>query len=250
MTDTTDNAFLGGRLNVLQPKIGYRAGADPVFLAAAVAAKPGQSVLDLGSGVGTALLCLGARVPGLSLTGVEVQPQLAALGRGNLSRNGMVGEILEADVAALPADLRQKRFDHVITNPPFFDRQEGSPAKRVERELGRGETISLEHWLDAAMRRVAPAGTLTLINRIERLPDCLACLGGRLGSVTVLPLAPRQDRPAKLFVLAARRDRRGPFSLRPPFVLHQGDAHEKDGESYTQAAQTILRDGGSLALRD
>ncbi|MEO0916318.1 MAG: methyltransferase, partial [Pseudomonadota bacterium] len=62
MTATTDNAFLGGRLQVLQPAVGYRAGADPVLLAAAVDAGPGHSVLDVGCGVGTALLCLGTRV--------------------------------------------------------------------------------------------------------------------------------------------------------------------------------------------
>lgn len=80
-TDTTDNGFLGGRLQLLQPRRGYRAGLDPVLLAASVAARPGQAVLELGCGVGTALLCLGARVPGLSLTGVELQPDYAALAR-------------------------------------------------------------------------------------------------------------------------------------------------------------------------
>ena len=58
-TETTDNAFLGGRVQLLQPRRGYRAGVDPVLLAAAVAARPGEAVLELGCGVGTALLCLG-----------------------------------------------------------------------------------------------------------------------------------------------------------------------------------------------
>jgi len=70
----TRDAFLGGKVMVRQPAQGYRAGVDAVFLAAACPALPGEQVLDLGCGVGTAALCLSARVPDLTVTGVERQP--------------------------------------------------------------------------------------------------------------------------------------------------------------------------------
>ena len=54
--DLTQNAFLGGLVRLWQPRRGYRAGADPVLLAAAVPARGGQSVLDLGCGAGAAVL--------------------------------------------------------------------------------------------------------------------------------------------------------------------------------------------------
>ena len=250
MSETTDNLFLGGRLNVLQPRTGYRAGADPVFLAAAVEARPGQTVLDLGCGVGTAMLCLAVRVPDLVLTGVEVQGDLARLSARNLERNGISGHVVEADLAALPDEIRAQRFDHVMTNPPFFDRRDGSQSGDFGRESGRGETMDVADWLDVALRRLVPGGHLTLINRIERLPDCLESLGGRAGDITVLPLAPRRERAAKLFVLRAIRSSRGPFRLRPPLVLHTGDAHAGDGDSYTPEAQAILRNGAALPLKD
>ena len=60
----TEDAFLGGRLRLLQPAQGYRAGVDPVLLAASVPAMLGQRVLELGCGVGAALLCLGRRGTG------------------------------------------------------------------------------------------------------------------------------------------------------------------------------------------
>ncbi|PCH69375.1 MAG: methyltransferase, partial [Rhodobacteraceae bacterium] len=59
--DLTWNAFLGGRVQLLQPQSGYRAGVDPVLLAAAVPGRAGQSVLELGCGAGAASLCLAAR---------------------------------------------------------------------------------------------------------------------------------------------------------------------------------------------
>ncbi|MEM7752129.1 MAG: methyltransferase [Pseudomonadota bacterium] len=248
MTELTENAFLDGRLSIQQPKSGYRAGADPVFLAASVNALPGQRVLDLGCGVGTAMLCLLARVPDASVTGVERQHDLAQIAEGNLSRNGMPGAIVEADVRNLPRSLRDQTFDHVMTNPPFFDRNAGSEAMNAGRELGRGETLDLAVWLDLALRMLAPGGYLTLINRIERLPECLVALSGRAGDIVVLPLAPREERRAKLFLLSARKGAKGPFLLQPPFVVHTGAQHEHDGDSYTDRAQSILRKGQALPL--
>lgn len=250
MTETSDNAFLGGRLNILQPKVGYRAGADPVFLAAAVGAKPGQTALDLGCGVGTAMLCLATRVPGLELVGVELQSELAALARENLSRNSLSGDVWQADISAMPHDLKARRFDHVMTNPPFFDRKAGSRAADAGREQGRGETIDVDAWLGFAIERIEPKGSLTVVNRIERLPDCLTALQGKVGHITVLPLAPRIGRPSKLFVLNAIRGSKGAFCLRSPLVLHTGVRHETDGDSYTEQAQAILRGGAALLLRD
>src|SRR5690348_10207584 len=75
----SDDALLGGRVKLLQPVEGYRVAIDPVLLAAAVPAGAGDSVLDLGCGVGAAALCLAARVPGCRVTGVEVQRELVWL---------------------------------------------------------------------------------------------------------------------------------------------------------------------------
>ena len=57
-TNFSTDDFLGGKLRVKQPKKGYRAGIDPVLLAASVNAHIGDNILDLGCGVGVASLCL------------------------------------------------------------------------------------------------------------------------------------------------------------------------------------------------
>ena len=60
----TEDRLLGGKVRLRQPRDGYRAAIDPVLLAASVPAKPGERVLDLGTGAGAAALCLMARVEG------------------------------------------------------------------------------------------------------------------------------------------------------------------------------------------
>lgn len=77
--ELTQDRFLDGRLLVAQPRRGYRAAMDPVLLAAACPARPGQAVLELGCGAGVASLCLGWRVPDLRLAGLELQPAYARL---------------------------------------------------------------------------------------------------------------------------------------------------------------------------
>ncbi|MDA7428245.1 methyltransferase domain-containing protein [Primorskyibacter aestuariivivens] len=245
-TETTDNAFLGGRLQILQPAQGYRAGVDPVFLAASIPARPGQEVLELGCGVGTALFCLGARVAGLELHGVELQPEYAALARENARRNGMAAEITDADISCLPPALRGRSFDHVIANPPYFDRDTGHASPDGPRETGRGEALPLGDWVQVAAKRLRPGGHASFIQRIERLPELLQGMSAHLGSVEVLPLAPRVGRGAKLVLIRGRKGGGAAFRLHAPLILHRGTRHERDGDDYTPLISKVLRNGAAL----
>lgn len=246
--ELTRDAFLGGRLMVLQPRQGYRAGIDPVLLAASVPAQTGQSVLELGCGAGVASLCLAARVPGLRLCGVEVQPRYAELARANASLNRIGIEVAQADLTALPAPLRQRQFDHVMMNPPYFDRGASTPAQDRGRDLALAGRTALADWLDVGARRLAPGGWLSLILRIARLPEVLALLQGRLGSTRVLPLAARQDRAPHLFILQAKKGGRTDFKLCPPLILHSARAHLRDAEDYAPQVRAILREAAQLSL--
>lgn len=242
--ELSDDKFLCGRLRLLQPLKGYRAATDPVLLAAACPAEPGQSVLDLGCGAGAAALCLGHRVPGLSLAGLELQPAYADLARRNAARNAIPVEVHEGDLARIPSDLRRD-FDHVIANPPYYPAG-GSPSPIPARARAMQVDTPLSAWVQAATRRLRPGGWLTLICGADALPEVLAALAPKLGSASVLPLAPRAGKPALRVILQARKGGRAPFRLLAPFIIHAGAAHDGDRESYTPAANAVLRDGADL----
>jgi len=244
----TADKFLGGSLILLQPRAGYRAGVDPVFLAASVNATNGQSVLDLGCGVGAAALCLGARVPGLRLVGVERQPDYAELARRNAYDNGVGLEVHEADVTQLPDALKAETFDHVIANPPYHLRDRSTPAADPGREAALGEDTPLAEWIDVATKRLKPKGFLTMIQKAERLPEILNAMDDRLGSVLVKPFCPRDGRAANLVVVHARKGGRGAFRLAAPLILHDGADHIGDRESYRPEVSAILRDGAALPV--
>lgn len=248
MRDVTTDAFLGGRITLAQPRVGYRAGVDPVVLAAAVPASAGQRVLELGCGAGVAALCLAARVPGVKVTGVELQPAYAALARQNAQSNALPVSVITADLRALPADLRQIQFDHVMMNPPYFERSSGTGSDDPGRDLAFGGDTPLADWISTGTKRVAPKGYLTLIQRMERLPEVLSALSGRLGSVVLRPLAGRRGKPPERFLLQARRDGKAPFQMAPTLILHRGDSHLADAESYTPEVSAVLREAAALPL--
>jgi len=242
-SELSHDAFLCGRLHLWQPVKGYRAATDPVLLAAACPAKPGDSILDLGCGAGAAALCLAARVAGLHLTGLELQPAFAALARRNAAENGTAMDVFEGDLTEKPL---KSAHDHVIANPPYYPRS-GSPSPYANRDASLRAETPIAAWVAAAARRLKPGGTLTLICGTDSLPEVLASLAPKLGSAAVLPLAAREGRPALRILLRARKGGRAAFRLLAPFVLHRGHAHDGDRESYTPRASAVLREGAALS---
>jgi tRNA1(Val) A37 N6-methylase TrmN6 len=244
--DLTQDGFLDGRVQILQPKSGYRAGVDPVLLAASVNVRSGQSVLELGCGAGQALLCLNHRVEGLRLSGVELQLPYADLARRNAALNDATVDVHCADLAALPDVLRQQSFDHVIANPPYFRAGAHSQARDAGRRTALGEATPLEDWISNAAKRLKPRGYLHMIQKGDRLADVLTACSGRLGSLEVLPLAARQGRRAELVILRARKEGRAAFRLHSPCILHQGVRHDQDGEDMRPEIRAVLRDGAAI----
>ena len=239
--ELTHDAFLDGRLRLWQPKIGSRAAIDPVLLAAFVPARAGARVLDLGCGVGTAALCLAARVPGLEIHGLEVQQAYAELARRNAAENHLKVTIHDGDLRRPPSALRERVFDFVLVNPPYHPAAAtGSPDPGRDRSHREADT-PLSDWILAGLRRLRPGGLLVMIHRTARLDEVLTGLSGRAGCVEVLPVAARAGRPAGRVLVRGRKNRAGPLTLWPPLTLHEGNTHNSDGESYTGEAQKLLR---------
>ena len=118
----TDDRLLGGRVRFSQPTHGYRVAIDPVLLAAAVPAQPGERVLDAGAGTGAASLCLAARIPRCHIVGLELQRPLQRIASQNVTQNEFDGqvEMIEGDLQRPPPRLAAATFDHVMTNPPHL----------------------------------------------------------------------------------------------------------------------------------
>ena len=230
-------AFLDGRVIAAQPENGFQSGSDAVFLAAAVPAKDGDTALELGAGSGAASLCLEARVPGVAITAIEREADVAALGQANVQANKAQARFVCADVFALPPELKRD-FDHVLCNPPFHGEGQASPdAARAAALMDEGR---LADWLKLGLQRTISGGFFTAILRADRLNEALAALPEK--GVAAYPLFPRAGEAPKRVIVQARKGSRAPFALLPGLVLHQADG------AWTPEADAILRRGTALAL--
>ena len=243
-----EDRFLDGRLRLLQPAAGYRAATDPVFLAAAVPAMPDQLVLDLGCGAGVATLCLGHRVTGLDLHGLEIQRDYLDLAERNAAANGIGFTGHLGDVASPPKALRALSFDHVMLNPPYHRPGDAASPDRGRDRAHREGKAGLGTWIGTGLTRLKPQGWLSVIHRAERVPELLGLLDGPAGDIALRPLVARHGRAAGRVIVRARKGSRGPFRLLAPLVLHAGDEHLADGDDLTPQATAILRGGAALAM--
>jgi tRNA1Val (adenine37-N6)-methyltransferase len=233
-------AFLDGKVIAEQPGSGFRSGLDAVMLAAAVPAQAGDTVLELGAGAGTASLCLMARVSALQVTGVELDPALVALARGNAAANAAPANFVAADIFALPAELKRD-YAQVLCNPPFHGEDNAPPDPARARALNEtGQDHSLAQWLKLGLQRTVSSGFFTAILRADRLDEAVAALGGR--GLTIFPLWPRSGVPAKRIIVQIRKGSRSPLALLPGLILHQ------ENGDWTAEATAVLRRGTPLAL--
>lgn len=248
--ELTEDAVLGGRLRLMQKRRGHRVGHDAILLAAAAAPRPGDRVVDLGAGVGAAGLALAVRVPDVTVTLVEIDPELIAIAADNIMRNGMDARAraIMLDVAA-PSEafaslgLGPGSVDAVLMNPPFNDpaRQNVSPdhGRRTAHVAPAG---ALADWIKAALWLLHSAGTLTMIWRADGLTEVLSALEPRFGAVVVLPVHGRADKPAIRVIVRASKGSRAPLTIMPGLVLNDA------GGKPTREAEDILRDAQPLKL--
>jgi len=241
-TDTTRDAFLGGRVFVHQPKTGFRGGTDSVLLAAAIDRESKGHALEFGCGAGAALLTAAWRVQQMKFTGIDLDPAALDLARQGICENVVADRVtcLEGDVAELPETLAN-RFDLVFSNPPFFE------ANRIEapgpgKQTAYLESIGLEAWLKAMLTCLRPKGTVLMIHRAAELARILSLLEPRTGEIAVLPVRSFPGADAKRVIVKARKGlRRGGLRL-----LHGIHLYDRKGGKQSAVMSEIAREGAGL----
>lgn len=240
------DAFLGGKVQIKQPLKGFRAGSDAVFLAASVYGfKNGCEILEVGSGVGTASICLAHRLRDSSFkidyTGIDFQSDLIELATENAGLNGLsdVMTFEKADLFHLPKSMRERQFHHILTNPPFYEHG------TLSRSVVKGRVLSFEEeagkdvqaWIKACQKRLKPKGVLTMIHTTERLADILSALRVGFGKIEIFPLFSKGNKSAKRVLVRAQLD------VKTGLTLHQGLLLLDDKGQPTIEAEKVAREG-------
>jgi tRNA1(Val) A37 N6-methylase TrmN6 len=247
----TEDAFLGGRLRILQPEKGYRAGIDAVFLAAAIPVAAGETVFEAGIGAGAAALCLISRNPAIHVTGIEVATRYAMMCEENAKRNGysQLLRVIHADVKdAMRRDLtimpQHGTFAHAYSNPPYFEDGKVTPSPTLLKAQAHSfGPDDLDLWIKVMHAMVGLRGTVTLIHRAETLGKILSTMEERFGDIRVAPLYAREGTAASRVIVQGVKGSKAPMQLLPGLILHG------DGNAFTPDADAVLREGMAWRLR-
>jgi tRNA1(Val) A37 N6-methylase TrmN6 len=243
LTETLDD-FLGGRIKLAQPSDGYRAGIDPIFLAASIHPKPQDKILEIGSGVGVACLSLAFRCPEAQIVGLELQPHLTQLAQTNVRDNNLEDrvEMINGDLNSPPSLLKTHSFDQIMTNPPYFEEKRVKISPIQGRAQANTETMDLGAWINGCFKFLKPKGIFTMIHRAERLSEICAHLGTKAGDLVIYPLWPGPHKAARRVIIQGRKNAGGELRLTPGIILHG------DTEKYTPEAEAVLRHAQPIIL--
>ena len=238
LLDLTEDTFFNGRIKVLQHREGYRFSIDAVLLAAFSAPGAEDRIMDLGTGCGIIPLILGYRHPAVSITGIEVQPELASLAAQNIEANGMKERltIIRTDMRSLSIQAVSGPVDLVISNPPYRKGRSGRVNSHPQRAVARHEILAtLQDVAAAAARLLGIGGRFAIVYPAERITDLLT----NLRSAGIEPKhiqtvhAKNQD-PARLVLVSGIKGGGPGAAVHEPLVIYQPNG------TYTDRVQAMF----------
>jgi tRNA1Val (adenine37-N6)-methyltransferase len=164
-------------LRLIQSNDGYRFSMDALLISEFVTIRPGDTVVDLGTGCGVIPLILLITKPVGYAFGLEIQADLATQAARNAILNG-----LDKKTGIVLGDIREPPFaehsaDVVICNPPYRQVRSGRINPDVRKAIARHEILaSIDDILRAAKHVLRKKGRLALIYPSVRLVDVLVSM--------------------------------------------------------------------------
>ena len=227
MTDANAEAVFERRerfpRGLVQPAGGYRFSLDSLLLACF--ARPGRRHvgIDLGCGCGVVGLGLLLREPGVTLTGVEIDPAAEEAARANTKNLHFSRqfEVVQGDVLS----WRPERVvDFVVANPPYRRIGAGRVSRGEERATARFEQrAEFAHFARCAAVALKTRGKFCFVHLPERLAEIMAALhANRLEPKRLRMVHARPGEEARMVLVEAVKSASPGLRAEPPLILHAG----------------------------
>lgn len=200
-------------------------GMDAVLLSGFVQVKPGEQVLDLGTGTGILPILLEAKTEGKSFTGLEIQPESADMARRSVALNHLDSKIniVTGDIKDASKYFGASSFDVVITNPPYMVNSHGLKNAQSAKAIARHEVLcNLEDIIRESAKLLPPKGRFYMVHRPFRLSEIL-CMMTKYGiePKRMKLVYPYIDREPNMVLLEGLRGGRPRMTIEKPLIVYK-----------------------------
>lgn len=156
-----EKVFRFKQFNVINDKTAMKVGTDGVLLGAWCDVAAARRVLDVGTGCGVIALMIAQRNAVATIHAIDIEPEAVAEAVLNF-QNSPWGNRLEAELIDFNVFGTDEKFDHIVSNPPFFT--SGVLPPEGSRNLARHATaLSLEELVAHGKQLLTPGGLMSII---------------------------------------------------------------------------------------
>ena len=173
-----DNLGING-YQIIQKEQGFCFGMDAVLLSGFAKAKPGDNVLDIGTGTGVIPILMAAKTKAGHFTGLEIQHESADMAMRSIRYNHLEERIsiVEGDIKEAGTLFASASFHVVTSNPPYMIGQHGLTNPHLPKAIARHEILcSFDDVACQAARVLKDRGRFFLVHRPFRLVELMATL--------------------------------------------------------------------------
>ncbi|CCO22966.1 tRNA1(Val) (adenine(37)-N6)-methyltransferase [Maridesulfovibrio hydrothermalis] len=207
-----------------QPETGFRFSTDSLLISSFVSVPSKGRILDLGTGSGVIPLGIMLRNKGkaLSITGIDLNPEMVAAAENNVAKLGFADQIkiLQGDVCT-PDFAPAESYDLVVSNPPYRTEGRGCACPDMEKNKARFEVeADLNAFSATAARMVRNRGRVCFVFLAERLAGLVnSLIAHKLEPKRMKLVHGRINAPAKVVLVEAVKNGKPGLVLEPPVIL-------------------------------
>ncbi len=200
-------------------------GMDAVLLSGFAKIKPGERVLDLGSGNGIIPILLAAKTEAAYLAGLEIQPENVDMAKRSIVFNGLQERVFmtEGDIKEASALLGASSFDAVTCNPPYMPGRHGLTSQDMPRAIARHEILcTFEDVARETAKLLRPGGKFYLVHRPFRLAEIMnTLLSYKLEPKRMRLVYPFVDQEPNMVLLEASRGGNPHLRVEAPLIVYR-----------------------------
>lgn len=203
-------------------------GVDAVLLTDFVKVKPGERVLDLGTGTGVIPILLEAKTQGKEFTGLEIQEESADMARRSVAYNGLSEKvhIVTGDIKEAAEIFRTASFDVITTNPPYMLNEHGLKNIGDAKTIARHEVLCTLDDILRESAKILPEskGRFYMVHKPFRLVEIL----NKMCQYKIEPkrlqfVHPYVDKEPTMVLIEGMKGGKSRVKIEPPVIMYHKD---------------------------